>query len=204
MLKKMLKLTAVLVVLCPFGNGEAKTLATGMSGVINTPSAYVRSMGHFGLTYQYTNDYRAWGGNIAVLPSLEISYSHWEPEGASDFDLVNAKFMVLPETVASPAVSIGVEDLTDERRRSGFVALSKAGPWGLALHAGVGTGRYRDGYIALEKQFKLNSDVLNLGVALEYDGEDMNYGLFVPVGKLVRAEAGMRNEKFYAALHGTF
>ena len=42
---------------------EARTLASGTSGVINTPSAYVRSMGHAAATYQYTEDYSVIGGD---------------------------------------------------------------------------------------------------------------------------------------------
>lgn len=202
--KQIFKLAMVGLCILPAAISEAKTMPSGMSGVVNTPSAYVRPMGHFGLTYQYSSDVRSIGGNIAVLPSLEVSYSRWNASDKSDFDMIGAKYMVLPETVVSPALSLGVEDITDENDRSGFVALSKAGPWGLAVHAGVGTGRFRDGFVALEKQFKVNSDVLNLGLALEYDGEDFNYGMFVPVGKLMQAEAGIRNDKFYTALHGTF
>ena len=56
---------------------EARTLASGTSGVINTPSAYVRSMGHAAVTYQYTEDYNVIAGNVAVMPGLEVAYSRW-------------------------------------------------------------------------------------------------------------------------------
>ena len=45
---------------------------------------------------------------------------------------------------------------------------------------------------------------MNLGLAVEYDGDDINYGMFVPIGKLMQAEAGMRDDKFYTGVHGTF
>ena len=195
----MLTLLLVLPLAC-----EARTLPSGTSGVINTPSAHVRSMGHVGVTFQYTEDYTALGGNVAVMPGLEVAYSRWSPDGDGDFNMYSAKFMILPETVASPALAVGIEDATDERDRSGYAVISKAAPWGLKLHAGTGTGRFRDGFVALEKQFKLNSNILNLGLAVEYDGEDVNYGIFVPVGKLMQAEVGSRGEKLYAAVHGTF
>ncbi len=183
---------------------EARTLASGSSGVINVPSAHVRSMGHAAVTYQYTEDYNVIAGNIAVLPGLEIAYGRWSPDAGDDFNMYSAKYMVLPETVASPAFAVGIEDATDEKDRCAYAVISKAGPWGLKIHAGKGTGRFRDGFVALEKQFKVNSNTLNLGLAAEYDGEYFNYGMFVPVGKLMQAEAGIRDDKFYAGIHGTF
>ena len=183
---------------------EARTLPSGTSGVINVPTAHVRSMGHFGVTYQYTEDYNVLGGNVAVLPGLEVAYSRWSPDAGDDFNMYSAKFMILPETVASPAIAVGVEDATDESDRSAYAVISKAAPWGLKVHAGTGTGRFRNGFVALEKQFKLNSKTMNLGLAVEYDGDDINYGMFVPIGKLMQAEAGMRDDKFYTGVHGTF
>ena len=183
---------------------EARTLASGISGVINTPSAYVRPIGHAALTYQYSDDYNVIGGNVAVMPGIEIAYSRWSPDKGDDFNMYSAKYMILPETVASPAIAVGIEDVTDEKDRSGYAAISKAGPWGLKIHAGIGTGRFRDGFVGFEKQFKVNSKTLNLGLAAEYDGDNFNYGMFVPVGKLMQVEAGMRDEKFYAGVHGTF
>ena len=184
--------------------GEARTLQSGTSGVISVPSAHVRSMGHVGVTYQYSEDESVLAGNVAALPGLELAYSRWSPDAGDDFNMYSAKFMVLPETVATPAIAVGVEDITDEKDRSGYAVVSKAGPWGINIHAGVGTGRFRDGFVAVEKQFKLNSNILNFGLSAEYDGEDVNYGMFVPVGKLMQAEVGMRNEKVYAGVHGTF
>ncbi len=183
---------------------EARTLPSGISGVINAPSAYVRSMGHAAVTYQYTEDYKVIGGNVAVMPGLEIAYSRWSPDAGEDYNMYSAKYMILPETVASPAIAVGIEDATDERDRSAYAVISKAGPWGLKIHAGTGTGRFRDGFVGLEKQFKVNSNKLNLGLAAEYDGDNFNYGMFVPVGKLMQAEVGMRDDKFYAGVHGTF
>ncbi|MGE4588263.1 MAG: YjbH domain-containing protein [Acidaminococcaceae bacterium] len=183
---------------------EARTLPSGTSGVINAPSAYVRSMGHAAVTYQYTEDYKVIGGNVAVLPGLEVAYSRWSEDAGDDFNMYSAKYMIIQETVASPAFAVGVEDITDEKDRSGYAVISKAGPWGLKLHAGAGTGRFRDGFVGFEKQFKVNSNTLNLGLAAEYDGDNFNYGMFVPVGKLMQAEVGMRDEKFYAGVHGIF
>ena len=64
---------------------EARTLASGSSGVINVPSAHVRSMGHAAVTYQYTEDYKVIAGNIAVLPGLEIAYGRWSPDARNNF-----------------------------------------------------------------------------------------------------------------------
>lgn len=200
---KICRLTLFLL-LFSLSNAEARIVPSGMSGVINTPTAHMRPFGHFDVSFQYSDSYRNLSTNAVVLPGVEVAYSHWFSSGKANYNLYSMKYNFLPETVVTPAVTVGVEDVTDEIRRSGFVAVSKAGPWGLMLHGGVGTGRFREGFVALEKQFKVNSDNLNLGLALEYDGNDFNYGMFVPVGALLQAEAGIRSNKFYAGLHGSF
>jgi len=183
---------------------EAKILLSSISGVINVPSAHVRTMGAFSLMGQQTEDGHVLGINAAVLPDLEIAYSRFSPKHEGDFNMVSAKYQLLSESVLSPALAIGVEDIGDKLERSGYVVATKEGPWGFRGHLGIGTGRFQNGFIAMEKQFKVNSDILNLSLALEYDGHHFNYGATLPVGKLVQAEVGMRSNDLYAGINCTF
>ena len=118
--------------------------------------------------------------------------------------MLSAKYQLIAESVLTPAVAVGIEDIGDKLDRAGYVAATKEGPWGFRGHVGIGTGRFQNGFIAMEKQFKVNSDVLNLSLALEYDGHHFNYGAALPVGKLVQAEIGMRSNDFYAGINCTF
>ena len=144
------------------------------------------------------------GVNATVLPSLELSYSRFNPKHENNFNMLSAKYQLIAESVLTPAVAVGIEDIGDKLDRAGYVAATKEGPWGFRGHVGIGTGRFQNGFIAMEKQFKVNSDVLNLSLALEYDGHHFNYGATLPVGKLVQAEIGMRSNDLYAGVNCTF
>jgi hypothetical protein len=183
---------------------EAKILLSSISGVINVPSAHVGTMGTFSLMAQQTEDGPVFGVNAAVLPSLEVAYSRFSPKHEDDFNMVSAKYQLLSESVLTPAVAVGIEDIGDKLERAGYVVATKEGPWGFRGHVGIGTGRFQNGFVAMEKQFKVNSDVLNLSLALEYDGHNFNYGVALPVGKLVQAEIGMRSNDLYAGINCTF
>ena len=183
---------------------EAKILPSAISGVINVPSAHVRTLGNFSFVAQQTEDGTVLGTNIVVLPSLEVAYSRFSPKHDDDFNMLSAKYQLISESVLTPALAIGVEDMGDEVDRAGYVVATKEGPWGFRGHIGIGTGRFQNGFIAMEKQFKVNSDVLNLSLALEYDGHHFNYGVALPVGKLVQAEVGMRSNDLYAGINCTF
>ena len=183
---------------------EAKVLLSSVSGVINVPSANVRSLGHVEVMGQYTEDMTALGGNIAALPGLEVAYSRLSPNHGEDFNMYSAKYQFVPETITTPAVAVGVEDFGDEIERSSYVVATKEGPWGVRGHAGVGTGRFSNGFVALEKQFKVNSKAFNLSLALEYDGHDFNYGATVPMGKMLQAEAGVRSKALYVGVKSVF
>lgn len=183
---------------------EAKILPSSTSGIINVPSASVGSMGHVALMGQYTEDFTTLGGNVAVLPGLEVAYSRFSPKHGGDFNMYSAKYQFVPETIATPAVAIGVEDFGDEVERSSYVVATKEGPWGIRGHVGVGTGRFSNGFLAMEKQFKVNSEAFNLSLALEYDGHDFNYAATVPLGKMAQAEVGMRSNDLYVGIKSTF
>jgi len=203
-MKKQVLFFTMLALVGTMGTCQAKLLPSGTSGVINVPSAHVRSMGHVSVGYQWTDDGYFVAANAALIRGLEVAASHIEPNHGDEKNVFSAKLEFLPETMASPAVAIGVEDATDQFKRVGYVVASKDAPWGLRLHAGVGTERLKNGFVALEKQFKLNSADLNLSLAAEYDGKHFNYGAALPLGKFLQGEVGVRSKTMYAGVSCTF
>jgi len=182
----------------------AKVLPSGTSGIINVPSAQVRMLGHFSLGGQWTENGSFAGGNLAVLPGLEAAYSRWHPKHGSDLNIVSGKLQFLPETLGTPAIAVGVEDIGNKIDRSAYVVATKAGPWGLKGHVGYGTDRFKRGFVALEKQFKVSGPDVNLDLELEYDGYDFNYGAALPLGKFLQAEVGKRSGDLFAGVSWTF
>ena len=203
-MKKKILLLTVLTIVSAMGTCQAKLLPSGTFGVINVPSAHVRSMGHVSAGWQWTDDGYFVAANAAVIRGIEVAASHIKPNSGDEKNVFSAKLEFLPETMGTPALAIGVEDATDQFKRAGYVVASKEAPWGLRLHAGVGTERFKHGFVALEKQFKLNSANLNLSLAAEYDGDNFNYGASLPLGKFLQAEVGVRSKNMFAGVNCTF
>jgi hypothetical protein len=184
------------------GSCQAKMLPSGTSGVINVPTAHVRSIGHVSIGAQGTENGNFVAANLAIIPGVEVAATHWNPKHGDALNMYSAKLEFLPETAASPALAVGVEDVTDKSERAGYVVATKDIPWGLRVHAGAGTGRFKKGFVALEKDIKFVN--LNLSLAAEYDGHHFNYGAAVPLAKFLQAEVGVRSKDVYAGVNFTF
>lgn len=178
----------------------------GLMGNINTPSADVLRPGQFGLGF-----YAVEGGAldmVAVAPisGLELGVASLPENGGLDSGVrLDIKTTLLSEAILLPGVVLGLEDATNERETSPYLAMSKTGPWGFRLHAGVGGGRFNGTFATLEKTFHPSRhpharQFAPTTLLMEYDGQQMNYGLRVEVDKGVRLEGGRQHDKWYAGL----
>jgi hypothetical protein len=200
---KTIKIT-VLAAMCmvvPLA-AEAKISPSGTSGIINTPSAFVRRPGHISIGYDMTKEDKILHGNLALPLGLEVAGAQVDPKHDNNYSMVSAKWNVLPSTPATPAIAIGGDDLGNEKDRRGYVVASMALPMGFKIHAGVGTDQYKHGFGALEKDFKIGSQALTL--MGEYDGSHFNYGASLPLAKFTTAEIGVRSHHLYGSLNFTF
>ncbi len=179
----------------------------GVMGNINTPSADVLRPGQIAAGLYAVQDGVVSQVAAAPLQGLELGVA-WLPEGngyasAARLDL---KTSLLSEAIMLPGVVIGVEDVTGERERSPYMAVSKTGPMGFRLHLGVGGGRFDGVFAALEKTYRPSrhrhaKKFAPTTLLLEYDGRDMNYGARVDVGDGVKIEGGYRQHgQWYAGV----
>ena len=181
---------------------EAKTTPSGTSGVINTPSAYVRRPGHLSIGYDLTKDDHNLRGNVALPLGLEVAGSRVDPKHGDIYSTVSAKWNLIPETPVTPAVAIGGEALGNQVDRRGYIVVSKALPLGFRIHGGIGTDQYKHGFGALEKDIKVGTQAMT--VMGEYDGSHFNYGASLPLAKFTTAEIGVRTHHLYGSLNFTF
>lgn len=118
-------LTVASLVLGCAGVLHAAASIYGISGLIETPDDSIMSSKTLSPTANRIFDLKVngaksgldvstYGGAIGIIPNLEVSAvaldidaPHTNVEG-----LVNAKYRVLPETLAAPSVTIGVVDIT--------------------------------------------------------------------------------------------
>lgn len=204
-MKKML-LAAVCVTLMATATAAAAPSINGSTGLINTPSADVLREGQFSLGYYNTNEGAVGIFNTNIAPKLEIGVAGFRYDNESDKNYLNAKFSLLPETVLSPGLAIGVEDVTDKTERSYFAVASKGLPLGFRIHAGVGNGRYDGLFAGIEKTINPvsiltgNSTFPATTLIAEYDGRDMNYGARMSIIPGLKLDAGWRHDKTYVGV----
>lgn len=177
----------------------------GSTGTINNPSADVMREGQFALGYyRLDKDNHVGVFTMGLAPRLEVGVAGFHYDRQDSQTKFNAKWSVLPESVMTPGLAIGVEDLGAQEERSAYIAASKALPLGFRIHAGVGNGRFDGGFAALEKTINPLMTGSNLFPATtliaEYDGHHMNYGARLALLPGLKLDAGWRNKDSYIGL----
>lgn len=116
---------------------EAKITPNGTSGIINTPSAFVRLPGHVSVGYDMTKDGQILHGNVALPLGLEVAGARFDPKDSDIYSTVSAKWELLRETPVTPAIGHWRRRPGDEKDRRGYVVVSRPCRLGLRFMAGL-------------------------------------------------------------------
>ncbi|MCL5104266.1 MAG: YjbH domain-containing protein [Armatimonadetes bacterium] len=191
-----LYLLAIFVLAAVSGHVAASPAYFGYTGLMLTPTADTLKTGGVGLGAVFlTNDNNNttfWSANVGLLDSLEVGAALVSPEHGDSNGIINAKFGLLKETMATPALAIGVSDLADQLDATPYVVVSKSLPlkgqslWTPRLHVGVGGGRLDGVFAGLSAKV---ADRMQLMV--EYDTNDVNFGLQFAAAHGLRLHAGL-------------
>ena len=147
-MQKIVCLTAlVLVLFASFG--EAAPSAGGETGTLAAPSADFMRAGQFHLGWQYRSHQRTAAAAAALTNRFEFSILQRSRSGHQTVE-AGFKYAVRPETIFTPGIAVGVEDVAAEYQRSVYAVMTKELPYGIRVHAGIGSGRYRGGFAAAE------------------------------------------------------
>lgn len=201
-MKKLLY--AAIFTLC-FGTATASAAPSvnGSTGLVNTPSADVLHEGDFSLGYYHLKDGGVGVFNTNLTGRLEIGAAGFRYDNQDNKTMINAKYGLVPETILTPGLAIGVEDAGDEKDRSLYAVASKGLPLGFRVHVGTGNGRYDGLFAGIEKQISPlglitgNSVFPATSLIAEYDGKEMNYGARISVVPGLKVDAGWRNHEAY-------
>ncbi|QDR82076.1 YjbH domain-containing protein [Sporomusa termitida] len=208
--KAFLAAVAVLMAAAPV---YAAPSVNGSTGLINTPSADVLQEGQFSLGYHHLEEGNAGSFVFSPAKKLELGVAGFRYDSDSNRDnqtYFNAKYSLVPETVVTPGLAIGVEDIGGEDKRTFYAAASKALPFGFRLHAGVGDGRYDGVFASLEKTFNPVGVITGSNafpattLIAEWDGDRMNYGARLSVVPGLKIDAGWRHSETYIGLTYTY
>lgn len=203
---KKIILATVCATLMASATAAAAPSINGSTGLINTPSADVLREGQFSLGYYNTNEGGVGVFNTNIAPKLEIGVAGFRYDNESNKNYLNAKFSLLPETIVSPGLAVGIEDAADKTDRSYYAVVSKGLPLGFRIHAGVGNGHYDGLFAGIEKTINPISILTGNSVfpattlIAEYDGHDMNYGARMSIIPGLKLDAGWRHEKTYVGV----
>jgi len=153
----------------------AATTIYGATGLIETPNDSIAKVGMPQLAGMYASDLldnnrhgSSYGAALGLLPKFEVSGVAMDPEGQTTQAILNGKFRLVDETLASPSVTVGVVDATERLKKfngrldevSAFVVIGKnltqvaEGVAGKVVRpvkgtVGIGTGLYKGGFAGL-------------------------------------------------------
>ena len=181
----------------------------GTTGLINTPSADVLRSGEFSLGYYHLKNGGVGIFDTNIVPNLEIGVAGFRYDGQINSNALNAKFAIVPETILTPGIAIGGEDLGNVNQRSLYAVASKALPFGFRLHVGAGNGRFSGVFGSVEKTINPLSIITGNNVfpattlIAEYDGKNMNYGARLSIIPGLKLDAGIRNHDGYIGISFT-
>lgn len=189
---------------------SAAPSVNGSTGLINNPSADVLRQGEFSLGYYHLKEGGVGVFNANILPKLEMGVAGFRYDGQDNKNYVNAKFSVVPETVFTPGLAVGAEDLANTDKRSFYAVASKALPFGFRIHAGTGNGRFDGMFAGIEKTINPVSIITGNNafpattLIAEYDGKHMNYGARLSIVPGLKLDAGWRNHDGYFGISYTY
>lgn len=181
----------------------------GSTGLINNPTSDVLRSGQFSLGYYNLKDGGVGSFTTNLAPNLEVGVAGFRYDGKNSENYINAKFALVPESVLTPGLSIGVEDMANHGERSLYAVASKALPFGFRIHAGAGNGRFNGGFASIEKTINplgvlTGSNAFPATTLIaEYDGKTMNYGARLSIVPGLKLDAGVRNHDGYIGISFT-
>ena len=181
----------------------------GATGLINDPTADVLRSGQISLGYYHLKDGGVGTFNTNVAPNLEVGVTGFRYDGQNNKNYLNAKFALAPETILTPGLAIGVEDIANNDKRSIYAVASKALPFGFRIHAGTGNGQFNGVFAGIEKTINPISVLTGNNVfpattlIAEYDGKGMNYGARLSIVPGLKLDAGIRDHNGYIGINFT-
>lgn len=191
-------LCAILLIAAPAG---AAPSLNGSTGMINNPTAAVLQEGQISLGYYHLKDGRVGVFDANIGGHMEVGVAGFRYNDREDKNCVNAKWGVVPETILTPGLAVGAEDIANTDKRTLYAVASKSLPFGFRLHVGMGNGRYDGAFAGIEKTVNPIGMITGSNTfpattfMAEYDGHGMNYGARLSIVPGVKLDAGYRQHQ---------
>lgn len=147
--------------------------------------------------------------HLGIDGKLEVGVTSYNPGESPEFTYGNIKYQFVKETAITPAIAFGVLDFSDKYGRNAYIAGTKQLP---VIDARLTVGTYQKGdnkvFASVEKTFSLMPGGKNLfpstTLKVEYDSEDVNYGISLATITGLKIDAGSRSGHGYVGATYTF
>ena len=193
----------LLAVYCCQNNwGLAQPSLTGATGLLELPTADVVKKESFGIGIYSADDVKIKNMGYGLAEKLEVSFVN-EKQELEQLNKFNVKYVLVSETVLTPGLAVGINDFTGKSDRSTFAVVSKGLPLGFRVHAGIGSGDFEKGFVALEKNITplLGANVFpSTTLLVEYNDNNINYGMRMSIVPDLKLNLGRFDHKTFIGL----
>ena len=182
--------------------GLAQPSLNGATGLLELPTADVVKKESFGIGLYSADDVKIRNMGYGLSEKLEVSFAN-EKHDIEQINKFNVKYVLLSETVLTPGLAVGINDLTGKSERSTFAVVSKGLPLGFRVHAGIGSGDFEKGFVALEKNITplLGANVFpSTTLLVEYNDNNINYGMRMSIVPDLKLNLGRSDHKTFIGL----
>lgn len=170
----------------------------GPTGLIAVPTAYTVGGGQANFGAAFARHLNVPSANYGLIPFVEVGGAWLDRRNADGKLIGNAKVTIIPSNFEYFEVGVGVIDAVDAVNRSFYVVGSAdlvrpnievegSVPVGFKVHAGVGSGMFRDRFIGGGELLFGN----RFSAIAEYDARNFNAGLRYSHGDTFRIQAGV-------------
>ena len=180
----------------------AQPSLNGATGLLELPTADVVKKESFGIGLYSADDVKIRNMGYGLSEKLEVSFAN-EKHDIEQINKFNVKYVLLSETVLTPGLAVGINDLTGKSERSTFAVVSKGLPLGFRVHAGIGSGDFEKGFVALEKNITplLGANVFpSTTLLVEYNDNNINYGMRMSIVPDLKLNLGRSDHKTFIGL----
>lgn len=180
----------------------AQPSLNGATGLLELPTADVVKKESFGVGVYSADDVKIRNMGYGLAEKLEVSFAN-EKHDIEQINKFNVKYVLLSETVLTPGLAVGINDLTGKSERSTFAVVSKGLPLGFRVHAGIGSGDFEKGFVALEKNITplLGANVFpSTTLLVEYNDDNINYGMRMSIVPDLKLNLGRSDHKTFIGL----
>lgn len=180
----------------------------GPSGLITIPDAYAGSANR-AVVGSFSGDQKTFTLNYGVVNGVDLGVAYIDRNAQRNRLIANAKINLIPSNFRGFQIGAGVIDMADSINNTSYVMASfqtgvpeslASRYVGLRLHAGYGTGIYREKIIG-GGELLINNRSSIIG---EWNGTKANAGFRYIATDNIRLQAGLENKEVFLGLSIAF